>query len=152
MISTESFWMGRDVKYPDDYTPNIQANGAETVRRVNMLLAMAEKDGIVCEVVASGWRPQAVNDATSNAAGHSTHISALACDVVDDANRSLAHWCMSNLNKLVLCELWMEDPRWTGGAGHTPWVHLQTVPPASDHRVYIPSSKSPFDPNFGGTA
>ncbi len=148
MISTQSFWMGRDVQYADEFTPTIQANGEETVQRVNTLLALAEKDGVICESVSSGWRPQLVNDATSNAAGHSTHISALACDIQDDADRNLAYWCIRNQAKLVLCELWMEDPRWTGGEGHTNWVHLQTVPPMSDHRIYIPSTKPPFDVAF----
>ncbi len=149
MITTSEFWMGRDLEYPDDFTPTIEDNGIETIRRVNNLLAMADRDGIPYGGVASGWRPQAVNDVTSNAASHSTHISALACDVWDTSARALAYWVARNLNKLVLCELWCEDFRWTGGPGHTPWVHFQCVPPASDRRVYIPSSKPPTDPDFG---
>ncbi len=149
MITTEQYWKDRREKYSDDFTPTIEANGIETIRRVNNLLAMADKEGIPYGEVASGWRPQAVNDATSNAASHSTHISALACDVRDTLARELAYWVARNLNKLVLCELWCEDFRWTGGEGITPWVHFQTVPPASDHRVYIPSSKPPTDPDFG---
>lgn len=148
MITTTEYWMGRNTKYPDDFTPNIKTNGEETVRRVNNLLAMADKDGIPYGGVASGWRPQAVNDATSNAAGHSTHIPALACDIQDTTARTLAHWLSRNQAKLVLCELWCEDFRWTGGEGHMNWIHVQCVPPASDKRVYIPSSKPPTDPNF----
>lgn len=148
MITSKSFWMDRPNLYPDDFTPAIKANGEETICKINNLLALAERDGIIITEVASGWRPQAVNDATSNAAGHSTHISALACDLRDTSNRALAHWCVNHLTQLVLCELWMESPQYTGGAGHTPWVHLQTVPPHSNKRIYIPSSKPPFDPNF----
>lgn len=148
MITTEQFWMGRDKQYPEEFTDTIRANGEETIRKVNNLLAMADKENIPYGGVASGWRPQKVNDATANSAGHSTHISALACDIRDTTSRSLAYWLVRNQNRLVLCELWCEDFRWTGGKGIRPWVHFQTVPPMSNNRVYIPSSKPATDPDF----
>lgn len=144
MIDIVAYWMGRDSKYRGEWTEEIQANGAETVEQVNKLLAFAEANGIVRDGVASGWRPAAVNDATSNSAALSKHLFALACDVRDE-NRALAQWCVSNKAKLVLCELWMEDPRWTPA-----WVHLQVVPPGSGKRIYIPSTKPPLAPALEG--
>jgi hypothetical protein len=55
------------------------------------------------------------------------------CDVVPE--RTLARWCLRNLVFLAEVGLWMEDPRWTPG-----WVHLQSVPPRSGGRVFIPSA------------
>ncbi len=135
MITLTGYWMGRDSKYRAECTEEIQTNADETVRRVNLLLTLAEKDGIVRSMVSSGWRPPAVNDGTANAAKRSSHLLALAVDV-QDLNRELAQWCVNNKSLLVDCQLWMEDPRWT-----PTWVHLQTVPPNSGKLVYIPSSK-----------
>jgi hypothetical protein len=139
MITLKDYWRGRDVKYPRDLTPDIRSNATTTVEKVNQLLALAEEEGIVCEVCTSGWRPIAVNDSTSNSVKASKHIKALACDILDTENRDLARWCLRNLNQLEHIGLWMEDPQWT-----PTWVHLQIVPPGSGRRVYIPSIKPPL--------
>ncbi len=160
MITLIQYWMGRDSKYRGEWTEEIQANGAETVERVNKLLALAEADGIVRDVVASGWRPAAVNEATSNSAAFSKHLFAMAGDVGDNAHesacdRALAQWCIINKQKLVLCELWMEDPRWCAKWNEKIqrwdyWCHFQTVPPGSGKRIYIPSMKPPAAPALIG--
>lgn len=150
MITLEQYWMGRDSQYPDDFVVAVRVCGAVTVRRVNALLDLALLDGVpLTNVVASGWRPVAVNDATSHAAGHSRHITAQACDIRDTDNRDLARWCVKNAAKLEFVELWCEDFRWTGGEGHQNWVHFQTVAPLSGKRFFVPSSAAPLDPDFG---
>jgi hypothetical protein len=141
MITIEQYFMGRDEQFPDECTATIRLNAAETVRRTNQLkqLAAIRDEFVFVEPeVASGWRPLAVNDATSHAATHSRHITAEALDT-HDPERLFARWCLRNLNELEQIGLWMEDPRWTPH-----WVHLQTVPPLSGHRVYIPSVSPPL--------
>lgn len=133
MITLDAYWKGRDKEHADELTEIIQANAAETVRRVNELLALVEADtGYVFEEVASGWRPQAVNDATANAAGGSKHLTAEACDV-RDPHGVLDTWCVQNQDKLSEIGLWLELPKAT-----PTWTHLQTVPPKSHNRIFIP--------------
>ena len=138
MITEQEYWMGRDVKYADLFTDEIKVNGLETVVRVNSLLLLADDDCVPYGAVASGWRPQPLNDGTTNAAIYSKHITARACDIRDGPNREFARWCLRHLDYLRDAEVWMEDPRWT-----PTWVHLQTVPPGSGKRVFIPSSSPP---------
>ena len=132
--------MGRDVTHAEELTDEINRNAKITVDRVNQLLDRAGRSGV--DEVRSGWRPKAVNDATSNAASSSRHLTAQAVDLADP-DRALAHWCVDHLDDLRQIGLWMEDPRWTPD-----WVHLQIVPPGSGKLVYIPSSKPPLDPDF----
>ena len=140
MITLEAYWKGRDVTHAEELTDEIRSNAEITVARCNELLARAGRSGLA--TVNSGWRPAAVNDATANAAAGSRHLTAQAVDL-PDADRTLAGWCVDNLDILDEIGLWMEDPRWT-----PTWLHLQTVPPKSSKRVYVPSSKPPSDPSF----
>lgn len=140
MISLQAYFKGRDAQYADEYTDDIQRNAIITVARANDLLARAGRSDI--HTVNSGWRPKGVNDATANAASSSRHLTAEAADL-PDADRTLATWCVDNLDVLGQIGLWIEDPRWT-----PTWLHVQTVPPKSGKRVYIPSSKPPLDPSF----
>lgn len=160
LIALEQYWMGRDAKYPAELTAEIRYNAARLVGKVNNLLAMAEADGVVPGVdqatqtaVSSGWRPPGVNDRTANAASGSKHLDGRAVDLQDTPHRDLARWCLANLDALQDTGLWMEDPRWTGGAD--PWVHLQLVPPGSGKRVFIPNVLPPMAAALveqGGTA
>lgn len=144
MISEHDFWMGRDLLYPGECTKEVRANAAETVKRVNKILAHAEKDGIICTQVSSGWRPRSVNSSVSNAAKTSNHITGKAVDLADP-DRKLAQWIINNKHTLSLCFLWAEDPRWTKN-----WLHLQIVPPLSGKLIYIPSLKPPTAPKLIG--
>jgi hypothetical protein len=120
----------------------VAANAHVLIERVNLVLARAAADGVFPGVdarsgnaVASGWRPREVNDATGNASKTSRHIVGCAIDVRDDVpERLLARWCLRHREVLEEAGLWMEDPQWTPS-----WVHLQSVPPASGNRVFIPS-------------
>jgi hypothetical protein len=113
---------------------------------VNRALELAAADGVEPGIdektgnyVASGWRPQAINERTSNAAQLSTHLIGEACDLQDTPQRDLARWALRNLDRLEQIGLWMEDPRWTPD-----WVHWQTRPPHSGLRVYRPSMHEPL--------
>lgn len=143
MIILADYWMGRDAQHPAALTERIEDNAELLLGRVNLLLSWAYADHIAPALdarsgthVASGWRPPAINDATSNAAAASKHLTGEAIDLRDHGTRDLARWCLRNLDALEEIGLWMEDPQWTPN-----WVHLQIVPPGSRRRVYVPSSR-----------
>lgn len=140
MISMAVYWMGRDRTHAEELTDEIRRNADVTVAKANRLLERAGRSAI--DEVRSGWRPQAVNDATANAARSSRHLTAQAIDLPDN-DRTLATWCVDNLDVLKELGLWMEDPRWT-----PTWVHLQTIPPKSERVVFIPNSAPAADPDF----
>ena len=140
MIDAAAFYKGRDTEYASELTEEIRANSENTIAKVNELLERSGFKSI--DSVDSGWRPRAVNAATSNAGAHSNHITGQACDL-PDPDRAFATWCVDNLDVLGSIGLWMEDPRWT-----KTWVHVQTIPPKSGRRVYIPSLAAASDPTF----
>lgn len=140
MITLQTYWMDRDATHAAELTEEINRNAQVTVAKCNELLTRAGRSDL--DSVRSGWRPQGVNDATRNAAANSRHLTAQAVDLPDD-DRTLAEWCVDNLEVLDEIGLWMEDPRWT-----PTWVHLQTIPPKSGRRVYVPSSAPALDPDF----
>lgn len=144
MINIHQYWMGRDTRYAADCTREIQRNAMNTVDAVNRLLVLAEADGLVRNTVSSGWRPKSINDATRNAATRSNHVVALACDI-DDPDRALAQWCISNLDKVAECGIYLEDPRWS-----PTWLHMQIVPPGSGKRIFIPNMQPPKAPALIG--
>ena len=140
MIRLEDYWDGRDVAYAAELTEEIRKNAEVTVERVNRLLDRA--DTRLHHDVSSGWRPASINAAANGSSKTSKHLTGQAVDIAD-ADRFLADWCVANLEVLEELELWMEDPRWTPR-----WIHLQTVPPKSNRRVYIPSLAKPLDPDY----
>lgn len=144
MISLAIYFGDRESRYRLECTDAIHENAILTVACINAVLALAEKEGIIREIVSSGWRPQSVNDATKNAAKNSKHLVANAGDIAD-SDRKLAQWCVSNPNKLAECGVWIEDPRWT-----PTWVHFQRVPPDSGKRIYVPNRKPPSAPALIG--
>lgn len=157
MITLEQYWMGRDQSHASELTAEIRMHAQELLGRVNTLLGMAEADGVALGIdqvthtpVASGWRPTGVNARTANSATGSRHITGQAVDLQDTEDRALARWCLANLDALEELELWMERPQWTAGGLHNgefrpdPWVHLQSLPPRSGTRVYIPSVAHPL--------
>lgn len=149
LITVQQYWMGRDSIFGGELTDDVRANAEETVRRVNVILELANAAGVPVALdqvtrnrVSSGWRPAGVNARTANAGAKSTHITGEGCDIQDNAGRELARWCLRNLTILEEVGLWMEDPQWTGGLD--PWVHLQTRGPRSGKRVYVPSAAAPI--------
>lgn len=151
MILLTDYWMGREKTHGAELTDAIRDNVIELLGRVNLLLSWAVADQVrpasdarTGTPVASGWRPPAINDATSNAAAHSRHLTGEAIDLRDTGTRDLARWCLNNLDALEEIGLWMEDPQWTHAPPGQPWVHLQIVPPGSHRRVYVPSTRPPL--------
>lgn len=153
-LTIDDYWMGRDSKYRHELTEQIQVNAAETVRRLNLLRLAYEEDtslpapvALNGDVLASGWRPPAVNDVTSNAGKLSTHLTGEGGDM-PDPQRTFARWCCDHPGILVKIGLWIEHPGWTWSPRGNHWLHAQTKPPRSGKRVYIPSEAPARDPSF----
>ena len=128
MLTLNDYWMGRDRKYPDDLTPEIEGNALELLDRVNILLGEFGQE----RKINSGWRPPAVNGKTPGAAPLSKHMLGLAVDLADPEG-DLDEWCLENVDALERVGLWLEHP-----AATKSWCHLQSVPPKSGKRVFYP--------------
>jgi len=127
----------RDKKYPDSYTQEISGNIDRLLVPINAVRDAYDKP----MSVSSGWRPPAINEATSNAAEKSNHLKGLAVDF-KDPNGKLRDWVLDNLAFIASLGIYLEDFRWTPG-----WVHMQIVPPGSKRRIYRPSMADARDPN-----
>lgn len=143
-ITVEDYFTGpgkirRDKNFAEDLTEEIKTNAKTTVDRVNDLLASMYADGVPLiadnatgSLSHSGWRPPSVNKATKGAAVKSKHLTGQACDLYDP-NGYLDEWCLKNRDELERIGLWLESPNATPG-----WCHVQTIPPKSGNRVFIP--------------
>lgn len=128
VITTDDYFMGRDVMFPAELTDALHVNAEVTVGKCNQLLeAFGEERG-----VNSGWRPPEINAVTKGASHTSYHMTCQACDI-EDKDGELDAWCMANLDVLKKLGLWLEHPSSTVG-----WCHVQTVPPHSGNRVFYP--------------
>jgi hypothetical protein len=142
LISMADYWMGRDRRYSLQLESNTRRNAELTVRLANEFLAAALAGGVVDlekhpanqSLVVSGWRPPQINAATKGAAPRSNHISGRAIDLYDP-DGDLDAWSMSDAGhaELEKIGLWLEHPSKTLG-----WCHIQTVPPKSGKRVFMP--------------
>lgn len=129
-ITLEQYAMGRDKTYFAEWTNTIQDSANVLLQRVNALLNEIQLEQNY--TVSSGWRPAAINAKITNAAKRSNHMRGKAVDIAD-VGQNLSTYLLANLGKLEKYGLWMEDPKST-----KTWVHLQSEPPASGRRVFIP--------------
>lgn len=122
-----------------DWTSARQANAEKLLAAVNVLMGLAESDGVrfptnvlthsqISGAKYGGFRPQDC----PQGAPHSNHKEGLAVDLFDP-NGEIDAYCMAHLDKLELCGIWIEAP------DSTPhWSHWSCVPPHSGNRVFIP--------------
>lgn len=115
--------MGRDRDYP--LTPEQERNLEKLLIAVNQVRAAYGKP----MRVSSGYRPGHYNKAAGGAK-NSSHVTCQAVDFADP-DRSLAAWCLDNLEVLIEAGLYLEEPAYT-----PTWVHLQIRP--TKKRVFIP--------------
>jgi hypothetical protein len=122
-----------------DWTEKRQDNADKLLDSVSRLMIMAMDDGVnfpvnpathsqVSGKTYGGFRPQSC----PQGAPHSNHKEGLAVDIFDPLNK-IDEWCMSNLDKLEECGIWIEHPDATEH-----WSHWQCVPPKSGKRVFHP--------------
>lgn len=133
----------------DDLTPELRANAERTLLKVNQLIVLygVDNPGVERPPIASGYRSPERNAATPNASPNSEHMRCNAIDLRDlpipmgvrTQLRPFSRWCFWKKHVLEDLDLWMEDPRCTGG--RLPWAHFQTVPPRSGNRFFIPSAQ-----------
>lgn len=106
---------------------------------VNHLLAWMIGDGITPKINPAtrtyvsgqqygGFRPQSCPEG----APHSAHKEGLAVDLYDP-DGAIDAWCLTNLDKLEGCGIYIEHPDATRG-----WSHWTTRAPASGRRVFHP--------------
>lgn len=136
MISKSELLKGRDLQYPNDYTQEVSDNLDKLLEAMNQVRSAWGNP----MVVDSGWRPPAVNAATSGAAKKSKHMSGLAVDILDP-DEKLWKWVLENLSLMQQLGLYFEDKRWS-----PTWVHFQLGPPASGKRIFVPSTDRPKEP------
>lgn len=145
LITRDKYLKGRDKQYSKEWNlrPELEDNMNKTISIVNAFL----KDiGVDWDVqVSSGWRPQAINNATKGAAVQSNHTKCLAVDIVDIHPHPLMTLILDNLDKAEKHGVYFEDFRATAS-----WVHIQIVAPKSGKRIFVPNS-NPFQaPNKWG--
>ena len=137
-ITLVAYWMGRDKLYPLQLDTQTRANAARTVDLANQLMNLASHAGVPLPVnlagnlVNSGWRPPAVNEATPGASRTSLHMTGQAIDLYDP-DGAIDAWLMADLQPLEQLGLWLEHPDATPR-----WCHVQTLPPRSRNRVFKP--------------
>jgi hypothetical protein len=109
-------------------------NASDLLTRVNALLDLLpdEIEAAASPRVNSGWRPAAYNATVPNAAIRSKHITGQAIDL-SDPEGELDEYLFKHQELLIGCGLWLEHPLATKN-----WCHLQSVPPRSGNRVFIP--------------
>lgn len=117
-ISLKEFWMNRDTTHKAELTPEIQAQAAKLIPKVNALLADLGLTGPV--YVSSGWRPASLNAKVDGAAKASYHTKGMACDLAD-ANGAIKKLILAKPELLKKHGLWMEDPDKT-----VSWCHLDS--------------------------
>jgi hypothetical protein len=134
VISLDDYWMGRNSKYPDEWSFDIAENAAVLLSRVNLLLSLYyAATGYPQPEVSSGWRPHCIN-VKAGGAKNSAHVTGEAIDLRDPYDH-LDDWLMTPEGRLALmqCDLYLEHPTATNT-----WCHLQTRPPRSKNRVFHP--------------
>ena len=120
-------------RYPDrllykECTQEVRRNAEILAGRTSALIADFLK-----HCVSSGFRHSEANDMVGGSK-KSNHMKGAALDIY-----SLAHWLKKDWiengedSLLVKHDLYLEDPDYTSS-----WCHLQTVPPGSGRRVFIP--------------
>jgi hypothetical protein len=117
-------------------TPEIDVNIANTISKIEMFLQSYTGEVII----SSGLRDPGSNRAAGGAI-KSTHLTGEAIDIVDRDGK-VWQYVLENLHFAQQIGLWFEDKRWT-----PTWVHIQTVPPKSLKRIYIPNTNPPLAPN-----
>jgi len=122
-LTLESYLMGRDKVYPEEFNLEKKMAALDLIKRVNNLLKALRID---CPAVTSGWRPLAVN-LRAGGTKRSLHMTCRAVDLADSTGSFKAK-ILTEPEHLLDFGLWLEHPDSTPG-----WAHLDTG--IRDHRL-----------------
>lgn len=112
--------------YPTD--AETQANLEDLLSKLNQVRAAYGKPMFI----NSGLRSQADQARINPNAPKSKHLTGQAADIRDN-DGSFWKWCMAEMHLMVQLGIYFEDK------GATPtWVHMQSQPPRSGKRIFIP--------------
>lgn len=135
----------KDVKdlNPHNYetTPILDANLAILFERVTEFQdAYGKEFQITSGLRSDAQQEELIKEGKTNAI-HSKHLIGSAADILD-SDGSLTQWVKDNLDVMSRIGLWMEDFDSIASLAekhHSAiWVHVQSTPPASGKRVFIP--------------
>lgn len=117
-----------------ELTPDIKANIGVLIDRLSQIREAYGKPMIV----TSGLRSQEDQMRINANAPKSTHIQGEAADI-QDKDGKLRDFILANMDLMAKIGVWFEDFDSTKGSHPGGgWVHIQSVPPKSGKRVYIP--------------
>ncbi len=116
-------------KYPT--TKEIDANLADLLVKLNKVRAAYGKPMIITSGLRSDERQAQLIAAGKSTAVKSNHLKGLAVDIADDGK--IKPWIMANMKLMEDLGLYFEDFSAT-----KTWIHVQTVPPKSGRRFFIP--------------
>ena len=125
-ISIEEYLMGRAKMM--DLPPEWIGNLNRLVPTVNELLSRFGE----YRAIRSGFRRPEDNAKVAQPKGHSSHLTCQAVDL-EDNDRRLTQFITGTPIILVELGLYMEHPSAT-----PTWVHVQTRPVPSGHRIFYP--------------
>lgn len=119
---------------PHNYPVNVEisANLDDLHDKLNQLRAAYGRPMVITSGLRSDEQQKALIAAGKSTATKSKHLIGQAADIRDEDGK-LAAWARQNVEILKDIELWCEDPEYTRG-----WLHVQTVPPKSGKRFFIP--------------
>lgn len=113
-----------------DTTPEIDANLAELLKRINVVRKAYAKPMVVTSGLRSQQQQQDLIAAGKSNAPKSNHLTGKAVDILDKDGQ-LHQWCKDSTDLLAKIGLWMEERQ-------GPWQHFQSCPPKSKKRWFNP--------------
>ncbi len=125
MITMTELLMGRE-KF-ENLPEEIQKNGQDLLEKLNKFRQEYGQP----MYVSSGYRRPEDNNAAGGSK-KSAHMTLQACDF-KDADGKLFEFIKKDPSILDRCDLYMEDPQWTGS-----WIHLQSR--KASKRIFLPYS------------
>lgn len=135
LISRDNYFKGRDRKFALELTDEMRVDADKIIAKASELL---HRIGVNKCFITSGWRPIDINKAEGGSP-KSQHIYCRAIDIADPT-KVIGLYCVENIEQLAEIGLWLESLVKTHASDNKQewWVHLQTQPPKSGARIFLP--------------
>lgn len=109
-------------------SPEVLANLKDLLAKLNAVRTLYGKP----MVINSGLRSQEDQERINPKAPKSKHLMGQAADI-RDVDGKFTDWIKANMSTMENIGFWFEDFAHTIG-----WCHMQSTPPGSGRRVFIP--------------